>query len=186
MADRASKRRAAWLAAATTPRPREPPTATGSPRSAPPSRRSTDAWKASMSTWMISRTGVVTGLQPSRRGRPRPPRAAGPGPPRAGGTGRRRRDTAAPAAAPASRDPHPAPRAGRTKCRPPFTWTVCPLMQASPTTISTACATSSGEPRRPIGTVPAYPSLPGAIMSVSISDGATALTVTPSLAVRAA
>ena len=57
---------------------------------------------------------------------------------------------------------------------------------AFPTTISTACATSSGMPRRPIGTFLADPLRWDPIMSVSIRDGATALTVTPSLATRTA
>ena len=70
--------------------------------------------------------------------------------------------------------------------RAPFTGTVWPVMYAFPTTISTACATSSGRPRRPSGTFLAYSSRRAAIISVSVSDGETAFTVTPSRTSRAA
>ena len=49
---------ASQLAAATTPRSREPPTATGLPRSSGLSRCSTEAKNASMSIWMILRCGT--------------------------------------------------------------------------------------------------------------------------------
>ena len=53
-------------------------------------------------------------------------------------------------------------------------------------TISTACATSSLVPKRPMGMRAGDDATPDRTMSVSISDGDTAFTVTPSLTKRAA
>src|SRR6185503_5954619 len=59
MADRTPKTRASYDAAATTPRLcGSPPTTTGLPFKEGSSSCSTEAKKASMSTWMILRTGA--------------------------------------------------------------------------------------------------------------------------------
>src|SRR3546814_2161371 len=73
MADRTPKTRASWLAAATTLRGDEPPTAKGFPLRLGSSRCSTDAKKASMPTCMILRgeltsmaASAVSGTMPGR------------------------------------------------------------------------------------------------------------------------
>ncbi|HYZ25227.1 MAG TPA: hypothetical protein VE690_24085 [Rhodopila sp.] len=55
-----------------------------------------------------------------------------------------------------------------------------------PTSIITTCATSSAVPNRPSGIRAAEDASPARTMSVSISDGATALTVIPCFTSRAA
>src|SRR5215217_5901666 len=66
MAERTPKRRASYEAAATTPRSRSPPTATGLPRRSGLRRCSTDAKNASMSMWITlrGRSNACGGSEP--------------------------------------------------------------------------------------------------------------------------
>ena len=79
-----------------------------------------------------------------------------------------------------------------TNCRaqlnamPPDRATVWPVIYSFPISIITTWATSSPVPNRPSGIRAGEDASPDLTMSVSISDGATALTVMPCLTRRAA